>query len=52
MESLLDFALDKRYKRVVKLGAKVAEFDTLIKWDRFYYTRICPSYSKSSSIIY
>ena len=31
MESLLDFALEKRYKRVVKLGAKVAEFDTLIR---------------------
>ncbi|MCK9593896.1 MAG: IS5 family transposase [Methanoregula sp.] len=35
MESLLDFALEERYKRVVELGDKVAEFDTLIQWDRF-----------------
>jgi IS5 family transposase len=35
MESLLDFALEDRYKRVVELGDKVAEFDTLIQWDRF-----------------
>ena len=32
MECLLDFALEERYKRVVELGDKVAEFDTLIKW--------------------
>ncbi|MCX6696135.1 MAG: IS5 family transposase [Methanoregula sp.] len=35
MESLLDFALQERYKRVVELGDKVAEFDTLIEWERF-----------------
>jgi hypothetical protein len=35
MESLLDFALQERYKRVVELGDKVSEFDTLIEWDRF-----------------
>lgn len=35
MESLLDFALQERYKRVVELGDKVAEFDNLIEWDRF-----------------
>jgi len=35
MESLLDFALQERYKRVVELGDKVAEFDTLIGWERF-----------------
>lgn len=35
MESLLDFALQERYKRGVELGDKVAEFDTLIEWDRF-----------------
>ena len=29
MESLLDFALQERYKRVVELGDKVAEFETL-----------------------
>jgi len=29
MESLLDFALQERYKRVGELGDKVAEFDTL-----------------------
>jgi IS5 family transposase len=27
--------LEEHYKRVVELGDKVAEFDTLIKWDRF-----------------
>jgi len=35
MESLLDFALQERYKRVVELGDKVAEFDILIDWERF-----------------
>ena len=35
MESLLDFALQERYKQVGELGDKVAEFDTLIKWERF-----------------
>ena len=35
MESLLDFALEERYKRVLELGDKVAEFDTLIEWERF-----------------
>ena len=35
MESLLDFALQERYRRVIELGDKVAEFETLIKWDRF-----------------
>ena len=35
MESLLDFALEERYKRVVELGDKVAEFDTRIEWGRF-----------------
>ena len=30
MESLLDFALQERYKRVVELGDKVAEFETLM----------------------
>ena len=35
MESLLDFALQERYKRVGELGDKVAEFDTLIEWERF-----------------
>ena len=28
MESLLDFALQERYKKVSELGDKVAEFDT------------------------
>ncbi len=31
MESLLDFALEERYKRVVESGDKVAEFDTRIE---------------------
>ena len=35
MESLLDFALQERYRRVSELGDKVAEFDTLIKWEQF-----------------
>ena len=35
MESLLDFAYEERYKRVEDLGDKVAEFDTLIEWERF-----------------
>ena len=35
MESLLDFALQERYRRVSELGDKVAEFDTLIKWEKF-----------------
>jgi IS5 family transposase len=35
MELLLDFALQERYRRASVLGDKVAEFDTLIKWDRF-----------------
>ena len=35
MESLLDFALEERYKRILELGDKVAEFDTLIEWERF-----------------
>ncbi|MFA6225865.1 MAG: IS5 family transposase [Methanoregula sp.] len=35
MESLLNFALQERYRRVSELGDKVAEFDTLIKWERF-----------------
>jgi IS5 family transposase len=35
MESLLDFALQERYKRVSELGDKVAEFDTLIEWEKF-----------------
>jgi hypothetical protein len=35
MESLLDFALQERYKRVSELGDKVEEFDTLIEWERF-----------------
>jgi len=35
MESLLDFALQERYNRVSELGDKVAEFDTLIEWERF-----------------
>ena len=35
MESLLDFALQERYRRVSELGDKVAEFDTLIEWERF-----------------
>ena len=35
MESLLDFALEERYRRVSELGDKVAEFDKLIKWERF-----------------
>ncbi len=35
MENLLDFALKERYKRVSELGDRVAEFDTLIKWERF-----------------
>jgi IS5 family transposase len=35
METLLDFALEERYKRVSDLGDKVAEFDQLIKWDLF-----------------
>jgi IS5 family transposase len=35
MESLLDFALQERYKKVSELGDKVAEFDTLIEWERF-----------------
>jgi len=35
MESLLDFALEECYKRVLELGDKVAEFDTLIEWERF-----------------
>lgn len=35
MESLLDFALQERYQRVSELGDKVAEFDTLIKWEQF-----------------
>jgi IS5 family transposase len=33
--TLLDFALQERYKRVVESGDKVAEFDTLIEWERF-----------------
>jgi len=35
MESLLGFALEERDKRVEELGDNVAEFDTLIQWDRF-----------------
>ena len=35
MESLLDFALQEIYKKVSELGDKVAEFDTLIEWERF-----------------
>jgi IS5 family transposase len=35
MESLLDFALQERYKKVSELGDKVAEFDTLIEWECF-----------------
>ena len=35
MESLLDFALEERYKRVEDLGDKVAGFETLIEWDQF-----------------
>jgi hypothetical protein len=33
MENLLDFALQERHRRVSELGDKVAEFDTLIKWE-------------------
>ena len=35
MESLPDYALQERYKRVIESGNKVAEFDTLIEWERF-----------------
>jgi IS5 family transposase len=35
MERLLDFALQERYRQVNELGDKVAEFDTLIEWERF-----------------
>ena len=35
MESLLDFALQERYRRVSELGDKVAEFGTLIEWEKF-----------------
>jgi IS5 family transposase len=34
MESLLDFALQERHRRVSELGDKVAEFDILIEWER------------------
>jgi IS5 family transposase len=33
IKSLLDFALQERYRRVSELGDKVAEFDTLIEWE-------------------
>jgi len=35
MESLLDFALEERYKNIQKLGDRLEEFGTLIDWGRF-----------------
>jgi transposase, IS5 family len=35
MESLLDFALQERYRRVGELEDKLAEFDTLINWEKY-----------------
>ena len=35
MESLLDFALEERFKNIQKLGDRLEEFGTLIDWGRF-----------------
>jgi len=36
MESLLDFALEERYKNIQKLGDRLDEFGALIDWERFH----------------
>jgi hypothetical protein len=34
MENFLDFALQERYKMIEELGDKLADFDTLIEWNK------------------
>ena len=35
MESLVDFALQERYKQVKDLGDRLGELSTLIQWEPF-----------------
>ena len=35
MENLVDFALEKRYESIKRLGDRLDGFSTLINWERF-----------------